>query len=143
MYISSLDHASKSHDTHVQQIFVRLALANLLNRTIIIDMNVQPIRLVVHRAHAIGLEDAVLLGEIVLRESLSHAQSAPFSSTNSDCIENMQIQLTISSCCSPIFLPMSLLIQSSPEEPLSLDIMPGTTRGILGVRAVVSVRIDR
>jgi len=48
----------------------RLALANLLHRTIIIDMNIQALGLVVHRAHAIGLEDAVLLGEVVLRESL-------------------------------------------------------------------------
>jgi hypothetical protein len=36
---------------------------------------------------------------------------------------------------------MSLLIQSLVEEPPSLDCRPGTTRGILGVYVVVSVRV--
>jgi hypothetical protein len=39
---------------------------------------------------------------------------------------------------------MSLLIQSSPEEePPSLDIMPGTTRGILKVLSVRFMRCDK
>lgn len=41
-------------------------------------MDVQPLRLVVHGAHAIGLEHAVLLGEIVLCKRL-HTSSAPSS----------------------------------------------------------------
>lgn len=47
-----------------------LSLANALNRAIIIDMNIDPLRLKVHRLHAIRLENAVLLGEIGLCESL-------------------------------------------------------------------------
>ena len=38
---------------------------------------------------------------------------------------------TISSWLSPSFFPMSLLDQSSLDEPPSLDCMPGMTRGIL------------
>jgi hypothetical protein len=63
--------------TYRLNIYLRLSLANLLDRTIIIDVNVQPLRLVVHRLHAIGLENAVLLGEIVLCEGLSHASQPP------------------------------------------------------------------
>jgi hypothetical protein len=33
-------------------------------------MNVQPLRLVIHRAHAVGLHDAVFLGEILFGERL-------------------------------------------------------------------------
>jgi hypothetical protein len=47
-------------------------------------------------------------------------------------------KLTVSLCESPIFLPESLLVQSSP--PL-LDMMPGTTRGMLNVFVVVKVRV--
>lgn len=51
-------------------------------------------------------------------------------------------QLTVSSCCSPIFLPASLLIQSSPPlEFPSLDMRPGTTRGILCVEYARNVRV--
>jgi hypothetical protein len=122
---------------------MHLALANLLDRTVIVDVNVQPFRLEVHRLHAIGLEDAVLLGEIVLRKGLSHisSQRLPCPKLTSRVQET---RLTSSSCCSPIFLPMSLLIQSSPEEPPSLDIMPGTTRGILSICVVVAkARVSR
>lgn len=45
-------------------------MANFLDRTIVVDMNIQPLRLVVHRAHAVGLEDAVFLREVALRKSL-------------------------------------------------------------------------
>jgi hypothetical protein len=115
------------------------SLANLLNHTLIINMNIQPIRLVVHRAHAVRLEDAVLLGEVVLRERLVRVVSNVL-----PCMHGDARGRTISSCESPIFLPMSLFIQSSPEEPPSLDIRPGTTRGILSVRVVVvRVRLVR
>lgn len=52
---------------------------------------------------------------------------------------------TVSLCCSPIFLPASLLSQSPPAELLpSLDMMPGTTRGISSVReVVVKSRVSR
>lgn len=33
-------------------------------------MNVEALGLVIHGAHAVGLEDAVFLGEVVLRECL-------------------------------------------------------------------------
>jgi hypothetical protein len=58
-----------------------LTMANLVHRTIIIDMNVQPLRVVVHSLHAIGLEHAVLLGEIGLCKRLlstSHQRSLLF-----------------------------------------------------------------
>jgi hypothetical protein len=47
-----------------------LTLASLLHRTILANMDVQPLGLVVHRLHAVGLEDAVFLGEVGLREGL-------------------------------------------------------------------------
>jgi hypothetical protein len=49
---------------------VRLTLANLLDRTLLIDMNVEALGLVVHRAHTVGLEDTVFLGEVGLCERL-------------------------------------------------------------------------
>jgi hypothetical protein len=51
-------------------------------------------------------------------------------------------RLTISSCWSPSFLPMSLLIQSSWEFP-SLDCRPGTTRGMLKEVGGVVYRLCR
>jgi hypothetical protein len=39
-----------------------LTMRNLLHRAIIVNMNVQPLWLVVHGAHTIGLENAVFLG---------------------------------------------------------------------------------
>jgi hypothetical protein len=45
-------------------------MCDLLDRAIIVDVDVQSLGLVVHRAHAVRLEDAVLLGEVVLREGL-------------------------------------------------------------------------
>lgn len=47
---------------------------------------------------------------------------------------------TVSSCDSPIFFPASLLIQSSPpDEDPSLDMRPGTTRGMVYVvRGVIA-----
>lgn len=47
-----------------------LTLSNLLDGTIFINMDVQPLGLEVHGLHRVGLEDAVLLGKIGLREGL-------------------------------------------------------------------------
>jgi hypothetical protein len=47
-----------------------LTLASLLHRTILANMDVQPVGLVIHRLHAVGPEDAVFLGEVGLREGL-------------------------------------------------------------------------
>jgi hypothetical protein len=47
-----------------------LTLSNLLDGTVFINMDVQPLGLEVHGLHRVGLEDAVLLGKIGLREGL-------------------------------------------------------------------------
>jgi hypothetical protein len=51
-----------------------LTVCNLLNRTILIDMDVQPLRLVIHGAHRVGLENTVFLGEVGLRKGLRYCQ---------------------------------------------------------------------
>jgi hypothetical protein len=48
----------------------RLTVGDLLDGAIIVDVDVQSLGLVVHRAHAVGLDDAVLLREVGLREGL-------------------------------------------------------------------------
>jgi hypothetical protein len=53
-----------------------LTVCNLLNRAILIDMDIQPLGLVVHGSHGVGLENAVFLGEIGLREGLQDTLSA-------------------------------------------------------------------
>ena len=53
-----------------------LTVAHILHRAILGNMDIQPIRLVVHGHHAIGLDHAVLLGEVLLRERLSIKLSA-------------------------------------------------------------------
>lgn len=55
----------------------RLTVANILHSSVLADVNVQPIRLVVHGAHAVGLEHAVLFGEVLLCEGLSSLVSIP------------------------------------------------------------------
>jgi hypothetical protein len=56
-----------------------LTVANLLHRAVLANMDVQPIGLVVHGHHGIGLDDAVLLGEILLCECLLvHCQQMLF-----------------------------------------------------------------
>jgi hypothetical protein len=55
---------------------VHLTLANLLHGTLLIDMDVEALGPVVHRAHAVGLEDAVFLGEVGLCERLVRIASA-------------------------------------------------------------------
>lgn len=48
----------------------RLSVAHLLHCAVITDVNVQPVRLVVHGHHATGLDDAMLLGKVLLCECL-------------------------------------------------------------------------
>jgi hypothetical protein len=43
---------------------------NILNHAIFVDVNVQPLRLVVSGAHRTGLDDAVLLGKVGLCKRL-------------------------------------------------------------------------
>jgi hypothetical protein len=57
-----------------------------------------------------------------------------------DRLWNKEQLLTVSLCESPSFLPMSLLIQSSPEFP-SLDCRPGTTRGMVRIRDTEKKRV--
>lgn len=45
-------------------------IAHILHSPILTNMNVQPLRSVVHSAHATGLKHAVLLGEILLGKRL-------------------------------------------------------------------------
>jgi hypothetical protein len=47
-------------------------MAHFLNSTIIINMDIQSLRLMIHSAHRVRLEHTVLLGEIGLRERLWH-----------------------------------------------------------------------
>lgn len=48
----------------------RLSISHILHRAVLIDVDVQPVGLVVHGAHAVGAENAVFLGEVLLCESL-------------------------------------------------------------------------
>jgi len=126
-----------------------LTIDNLLHRPILIDVDVHTIRLVVHGAHAVRLEDAVLLGEIGLCKRLfpSHAFSSyshprpEFEETGRGKGKGQGAKRTTSSWLSPIFFPMSLLSQSALSPP-SVFWIPGTTRGILCLLgAVVKVRV--
>lgn len=54
-----------------------LALHNLLDRTIFIKVNVEPLGLYVHGLHIAGLENAVLLGQVCLGEGLGVALGQP------------------------------------------------------------------
>jgi hypothetical protein len=54
----------------------RLTVGDLLDGTIIIHMNIETVWLEVHRAHAVGLEYAVLFGKVALRESLCNVALA-------------------------------------------------------------------
>ena len=53
-----------------------LTVPHIQHRAIITHVNVQTIRLEVHGGHAVGLQHAMLLGEILLRESLYPQASA-------------------------------------------------------------------
>lgn len=48
-----------------------LAVAHVLNSPILTDVNVQPVGLEVHGAHAVGFEHAVLFREVLLCEGLA------------------------------------------------------------------------
>lgn len=47
-----------------------LAMRNLLHNTILTNMNIQPVRFMIHSLHAIRLQNTVFLGEIGLCECL-------------------------------------------------------------------------
>lgn len=47
-----------------------LTIAHILHGPILANVDIQSLRLVVHSAHAVGLEHAVLLGEILLGKRL-------------------------------------------------------------------------
>jgi len=65
----------------LQALHAYLTVGDVLDSTILVDMNVDTVGLKVHRLHAIRLENAVLLGKIALRESLqSHALATIFTS---------------------------------------------------------------
>jgi hypothetical protein len=49
---------------------IHSTVSHVLNGSVLADVNVQPLRLVVHCAHAVGLQDAVLLGEVCFCEGL-------------------------------------------------------------------------
>lgn len=77
IYVCSCLHSSFLHSNwYARPVFVAmpdrgtLTLSNLLDGTIFINMDVQPLGLEVHGLHRVGLEDAVLLGKIGLREGL-------------------------------------------------------------------------
>jgi hypothetical protein len=55
---------------------INLTVCDLFNHTLLVDMDVQPLGLVVHGAHRVGLENAVFLGEVGLRECLATVLSA-------------------------------------------------------------------
>jgi hypothetical protein len=65
-----LMHHSQRSSSISRNVRIHLTLASALHRTILANMDVQPVGLVVHRLHASGLEDAVLLGEVGLCEGL-------------------------------------------------------------------------
>lgn len=77
IYVCSCFHSSFLHSKwYTRPIFVAtldrgtLTLSNLLDGSVFINMDVQPFGLEVHGLHRVGLEDAVLLGKIGLREGL-------------------------------------------------------------------------
>ena len=77
IYVCSWLHSSFLHsDWYTHPVFVAipdrgtLTLSNLLDGAVFINMDVQPFGLEVHGLHRVGLEDAVLLGQIGLREGL-------------------------------------------------------------------------
>ena len=59
------------HDSAPTSEVNTLTKLHILYGSILANVNVQPIRLEVHGLHAAGFEDAVLLGEVLLREGLS------------------------------------------------------------------------
>jgi len=63
-----------SHPVTVQ-LNNRLTFGNLVDSTVLIEVNVQPLGLEVHGLHIAFVENAVLLGEVGLCESLRVALS--------------------------------------------------------------------
>jgi len=67
-------HRRASHPATVPS-DTRLTLGNLVDSTILVEVNVQPLGLEIHGLHIAFVEDAVLLGEVGLCESLRIALS--------------------------------------------------------------------
>jgi hypothetical protein len=57
------------------QTCTRLTVSYVLDGSILADVDVQPLGLVVHCAHAVGLQDAVLLGKVRLCEGLDNVST--------------------------------------------------------------------
>ena len=83
MYPSSLQYPNH----HVPVVSIRLdscrrilAMRNVLDSTVLINMDIQPLGLEVHCFHRVGLENAVFLGEIGFCERLDTSiVSLPYS----------------------------------------------------------------
>lgn len=65
-------------------------IAHILHGPILPNMNVQPLRPVIHSAHAVGLEHAVLLGEILLGERLTSDQHGLFAACSTRAGEGVE-----------------------------------------------------
>ena len=109
---------------------------HVFDSPISVCMDIQSVRVVVHSCHAVGSYDTVVLrkisaGKILARQSISVPRLR-----RTQARLGLEQRLTISSWLSPIFLPASLLSQSSfePEAELELPVIPGTTRGIVNWR---------
>ena len=114
----------------------KLTVANILDGALVVDVNVETIGLVVHGAHGVGLEDTVLLGEVLFGEGL---RGGEYRDEERKAYEEAR---TTSSWSSPIFLPISLFVHSSILSPPLLW-SPGTTRGMLSADLVAKVRLRR
>lgn len=95
------------------------------NGAVPIEVHVESLGLEVLCDHHAGLDDTGLLGEVPLREGL---ELSVFIAQVAACY-----MLTVSLFwSSESFLPTSLLVHSSVLSP-ELEVIPGTTRGMLTV----------
>jgi len=124
-------------------LIIRLAISHVLHCAILANMHIQALRLVVHGAHAVRLEDAVLLREVFLRKGLWKQCQQPDSLFCACAAWWCRAERTTSSWLSPSFLPMSLFVHSSTPLPPSLWI-PGMTRGMVvgGLMAKVRLAVE-
>ena len=67
-----------------------LTIAHILHGPILANVDIQSLRLVVHSAHAVGLEHAVLLGEILLGERLTSDQHGLFAACSTRAGEGVE-----------------------------------------------------
>ena len=103
---------------------------------------VSPVRVVVHGRHLALLDDAVLLGQILLGKRLSVTQSCQhiWQSDRSFVCSFVHSSIKAEQVCvagrtvwsleSPIFLPMSSFIHCEVLSSPPFDWRPGTTRGM-------------